>query len=425
MQVDESDGLHAAGKDAKVDLLTNLDYLQQSPNSNTGASFRSEPPKENAIIPVSPEEGPPGNEASQRSSDSAFCEQVYQELQQQFEDAQAKERERQIYPPKRSGTADEIPETKTPPKKKSSDSRQKLPRKPVPRAAPKRGDGLSHCLARREVNAHHVSSGAANKNSVNEILRNKRRQSHFHHLKQMVSRDVSLQNMDFQEEDLQRAVSLYENLNATACFYTAALRIVSKANWDKQVNFENHIGHQAMVAIAKGWTCAAQLPNDDFDHYHLALAMSTLPEDTHMDLLRTYEAIVAIIPPPFHDLLGSRVSFTCRSCCKTAELEVATFIVTDPPSGLLLHVVYFEAAFPWSEHLLPVGTDNSKDACQECASNFDWATKTCSPCRLVWLQYVRTDQPLATDYERFLNKDTFHSRGQTWQCIALIIHLTH
>ena len=78
----------------------------------------------------------------------------------------------------------------------------------------------------------------------------------------MVSRDVSLQNMDFQEEDLQRAVSSYENLNATACFHTAALRIVSKANWDKQVNFENHIGHQAMVAVAKGWTCAAQLPND-------------------------------------------------------------------------------------------------------------------------------------------------------------------
>ena len=142
--------------------------------------------------------------------------------------------------------------------------------------------------------------------------------------------------------DLHRAISLHENLNATACFFTAALRIVSKANWDKQV-----------------WTCATQLPNDDFDHYHLALAISTLPEDTHMDLLRTYEAIVAIIPPPFHDLLGSRVSFTCQSCCKTAEQDVATFVVTDPPSGLLLHVVYFEAAFPWSEHLLPVGTDNS------------------------------------------------------------------
>ena len=71
---------------------------------------------------------------------------------------------------------------------------------------------------------------------------------------------------------------------------------------------------------------------------------------------------------------------------------------------------------------MPVGTDYSKDTCQECASNFDWAVKNCSPCRLVWLQCVRTNQPLATEYEKFLNKDTFLSSGQTWQCIALVIH---
>ena len=46
----------------------------------------------------------------------------------------------------------------------------------------------------------------------------------------MISSDVFLQNMDFQDEDIQRAVSVYENLNATACYYTAALRIVSKAS---------------------------------------------------------------------------------------------------------------------------------------------------------------------------------------------------
>ena len=180
-----------------------------------------------------------------------------------------------------------------------------------------------------------------------------------------------------------------------------------------------------MIAVAKGWTCASHLPNDDFDHYHLALAMSTLPKDTHMDLLRTYESIVAIIPPPFHDLLGSRVSFTCRSCCKTVEHNVATFIVTNPPTGLLLHVVFFEAAFPWSEHLLPNGRDDGMNACQECqecASNFNWATVSCSPCRLVWLQFLRNKQPLATDYDKFLSKDTFHSCGQIWQCIALVIH---
>ena len=221
----------------------------------------------------------------------------------------------------------------------------------------------------------------------------------------MISRDVSLQNMDFQDEDIQRAVSLYENLNATACYYTAALRIVSKANWNKQVNFENHIGHRAMVAVAKGWTCASHLPNDDFDHYHLALAMSALPKDTHMDLLRTYESIVAIIPPPFHDLLGSRVSFTCLSCHRIVEHNVATFIVTDSPTGLLSHVAFFEAAFPWSEHLLPIGRDdgiNVGQECQECASNFNWATISCSPCRLACLHFQRASQPLATDYDKFL-----------------------
>ena len=96
MQVDESDDLHAAGKDAKVDVPTNFDNSQQSPNSNTKVSFGPEPPKENAIIPVSPEDGPPGKGASQCSSDSMFCEQVYQELQQQLEDAQANEKERQV-----------------------------------------------------------------------------------------------------------------------------------------------------------------------------------------------------------------------------------------------------------------------------------------------------------------------------------------
>ena len=180
-----------------------------------------------------------------------------------------------------------------------------------------------------------------------------------------------------------------------------------------------------MVAVAKGWTCASHLSNDDFDHYHLALAMSALPKDTHMDLLRTYESIVAIIPPPFHDLLGSRVSFTCLSCHRIVEHNVATFIVTDSPTGLLLHVAFFEAAFPWSEHLLPNGCDdgiNAGQECQECASNFNWATISCSPCRLVWLHFPRASQPLATDYDKFLNKDTFQSGGQIWQCIALVIH---
>ena len=425
MQVDEGFALHPASKNIKLDRITCSDELQQPQTFNAETHLITELSEENVVVPFSLNEGPSGNEVSQLSTDSVFCEQVYQELQQQFEGDREKIAGHQVHPIKSTHTVEEIHDMKPSPRKSSSDLRRKVTKKPAAKPAPKRGDGLSHHLVKRGINAQHVSCCATNKNSVNEILQNKRWQSYIHQLQQMISRDVSLQNMDFQEEDIQRAVSLYENLNTTACYYTAALRIVSKANWDKQVNFENRIGHRAMVAVAKGWTCASHLPNDDFDHYHLALAMSTLPKDTHMDLLRTYESIVAIIPPPFHDLLGSRISFTCRSCYKTAEHNVATFIVTNPPTGLLLHVVYFEAAFPWSEHLLPTRQENGINVCQECqecASNFNWATVSCSPCRLVWLQFLRKELPLATNYDKFLSKDTFHSCGQIWQCIALIIH---
>ena len=241
----------------------------------------------------------------------------------------------------------------------------------------------------------------------------------------MVSRDVSLRNMDFKDDDFQRAAALYDDLNATACFYTTALPILSKANWSEQVNFDSHIGHQAMVAVAKGWTCAVGLPSDDFNHYHLALAMSTLPEEIHKDLKLTYEAIVAIIPPPFHELAGSKVLFTRRQCQWSSEQEVATFIVTSKLSEFAPSFEYFEAAFPWTEKLLQV-TDVAKNtACQECASDFDWNLRTVAPCRLVWLQYVREQQPLATSYTQFLDKDPFQSGGRIWQCIALVIHQGH
>ena len=424
MQVDESFALRSSNRNIKHDCTVCPNDLQQSQTCNAEAHQIKELPEEKVVVPFSLNECPSGNEASQPSTDS-FCEQVYQDLQQQLEDDPQKKAGLRAHSTESKHTVEEITDRKPTPKKSSSDPRRQSTKKPTAKPAPKRGDGLSHHLVKRGINAQHVSSCATNKNSVNEILQNKRRQSYIHQIQQMISRDVSLQNMDFQDEDIQRAVSLYENLNATACYYTAALRIVSKANWNKQVNFENHIGHRAMVAVAKGWTCASHLPNDDFDHYHLALAMSALPKDTHMDLLRTYESIVAIIPPPFHDLLGSRVSFTCLSCRRIVEHNVATFIVTDPPTGLLLHVAFFEAAFPWSEHLLPAGRDDGINACQECqecASNFNWATITCSPCRLVWLHFLRKSQPLATDYDKFLNKNTFHSGGQIWQCIALVIH---
>ena len=300
MQVDEGAVLHATDKVTHTGSTTSLQNSHQPVLiSNIGASPKPDPPKEAVIIPASPGESPSGIDVSQKSADTTLFEQVYQDLQQQFDDAKAKEQESKVLLTKQSSTIDKVLEKKTSSRKKLCESRQRLPRKPVSKAAPKRGDSLSHCLSKVDTNAQHASSGVASRNSANEILRSKRRQAHLHTLKQMISRDVSLQNMEFQEEDLQWAISLYENLNATACFYTAALRIVSKANWNKQVSFENHIGHQAMVAVAKGWTCASCLPNDDFDHFHLALAMSTLPKDTHMDLLRTYEAIVAIIPASF------------------------------------------------------------------------------------------------------------------------------
>ena len=420
MQVDEGSALRFAHREVKQDGAKHPKGVQQSQSYST----ESRQAKELLIVPFSFKDSTSDNEASQLSTDS-FCEQVYQDLQQQLEDDPKKEAGHSALLTESKHTVEVITDRKPSTKKSASDTRQQPVKKPAAKPTPKRGDGLSHRLVKRGINAQHASDCDTNRNPMNGVLQNKRRQSYTQQIQQMISQDVSLQNMDFQDEDIQRAVSLYENLNATACYYTAALRIVSKANWNKQVNFENHIGHRAMVAVAKGWTCASYLPNDDFDHYHLALAMSTLPKDTHMDLLRTYESIVAIIPPPFHDLLGSRVSFTCLSCHRIAEHNVATFIVTGLPTGLLLHIAFFEAAFPWSEHLLPIGCDNGINAgqeCQECASNFNWATISCSPCRLVWLHFQRERQPLATDYEKLLDKDTFQSSGQIWQCIALVIH---
>ena len=39
-----------------------------------------------------------------------------------------------------------------------------------------------------------------------------------------------------------------------------------------------------------------------------------------------------------------------------------------------------------------------------------------------WLHFQRANQPLATDYDKFLKKDTFQSGGQIWQCTASVIH---
>ena len=168
------------------------------------------------------------------------------------------------------------------------------------------GGDLSHCpshIRNSHVQTHVQSSTVhVNHNSTAfSVIQQKRQLAHIQTFKQMVAKDVSLQHMEFGDTDFQKAAKLLDDRNAMACFYTTALWILSKANWQEQVNFDNHIGHQAMVAVAKGWTTAVGFQEDDFSHYHLALAMSTLPTDIHKDLKLTYETIVALIPPPFHE----------------------------------------------------------------------------------------------------------------------------
>ena len=217
MQVDESSALSFANGSIKQVCTVCPNGLQQSQTCNTETRQAKEHPEEKVIVPFN--ECPSGNEASQLSTDS-FCEQVYLDLQQQLED-DPKEKVGHRAPSTKSKHSVEVTTDRKPtPKKSAGDLRRQSAKKPTPKPAPKRGDGLSHHLVKGGINAQHVSNCAANQNSVNEILQNKRRQSYIHQIQQMISRDVSLQNMDFQDEDIQRAVSLYENLNATACVIT-------------------------------------------------------------------------------------------------------------------------------------------------------------------------------------------------------------
>ena len=114
MQVDESNDLRTASEDANFDRPATTDNSQRSPKVDTEIAKESSPPQDNAVILVSPEEDPSGKGASQCSSDSMFCERVCQELQQQLEDAQAKDKECQNLSPKRAGLTKEIPEAKKP-----------------------------------------------------------------------------------------------------------------------------------------------------------------------------------------------------------------------------------------------------------------------------------------------------------------------
>ena len=85
MQVDESSALRSANRNIKQDCTACPKGLQQSQTCNTETHQTKELPEEKVIVPFSLNECPSGNEASQLSTDS-FCEQVYQDLQQQLED---------------------------------------------------------------------------------------------------------------------------------------------------------------------------------------------------------------------------------------------------------------------------------------------------------------------------------------------------
>ena len=98
----------------------------------------------------------------------------------------------------------------------------------------------------------------------------------------------------------------------------------------------------------------------------------------------------------FMNKASSKVSFTCRQCHQQSQHEVATFILTSSLFELAQSHDYFETAFPWTEDLLNVTEGTSQAACQNCARDYDWNLLTVASCRLVWLQIVRAQQPLAS-----------------------------
>ena len=148
-----------------------------------------------------------------------------------------------------------------------------------------------------------------------------------HSLKQIVSQDASLTSMAFDEQDYRQAAAIYDNLNSTARFYTTALRALSKADWSAHVEFEDHIVHQAMKAVAQGWTTAINLRNYNFGPFHLALAMCTLPEQLHGEVQRTFDSMAVNLPEPFLQKICSLVTFECRVCAVSTPHFVSTFFV--------------------------------------------------------------------------------------------------
>ena len=261
--------------------------------------------------------------------------------------------------------------------------------------------------------------------NVSSSITERRFLARMHTLKQLVASKESLVNMEFGEDDLAQAAKLYDNLNATACFYTTALRLLSKADWQERVDFEEHIVHQAMIAVARGWTTAVGVKALSFDRHYLALSMATLPPMAHGEVKRTFDSIVTTLPSPFREKASSIVAFTCRNCGKKASHEIPTFIVLEAIMPQASDHDLFNAAVPWSESLLPGSAeaiDDPSPNCDECASNSSWIIETEARCKLVWLQFPRESHPQALQYSTFLGKDPFFVKGLSWRCISLVVH---
>ena len=79
-------------------------------------------------------------------------------------------------------TVEVITDRKPVTKKSPSDLRQQPVKKPAAKPTPKPGDGLSHRLVKRGINAQHASDWDTNQNPINGILQNKRRQSYIHQI---------------------------------------------------------------------------------------------------------------------------------------------------------------------------------------------------------------------------------------------------
>ena len=166
MQVDEGSALRFAHSEVKQDGAEYPKGVQQSQSYSTESRQPKELPEEKVIVPFSFKDSTSDNEASQLSTDS-FCEQVYQDLQQQLEDDPKKETGHSALLTQSKHTVEVITDRKPSTKKSTSDTRQQPVKKPATKSTPKRGDGLSHRLVKRGINAQHVSDCNTNRNSMN------------------------------------------------------------------------------------------------------------------------------------------------------------------------------------------------------------------------------------------------------------------